>query len=52
MAENTRSAKLLRIGLNDEYTSIVGTQAYLREQYGISSDKITKRILEKLKEEK
>ena len=52
MAENRGGAKLLRIGLNDEYTSIVGTQAYLREQYGISSEKITKRILEKLKEEK
>lgn len=51
MAENTRNSKLLRIGLNDEYTSVVGTQTYLREQYGISADKIAGRILKKLEEE-
>lgn len=49
IAENKTNATLLRIGLNDEYTSIVGTQAYLREQYGLSADKILERILKKLK---
>lgn len=49
MAENETIATLLRCGLNDEYTSIVGTQAYLREQYGLSADKILEKILKKLK---
>lgn len=52
MAENVHNAKLLRMGLNDEYTSIVGTQSYLREQYGISASKMEEKILRNLKEEK
>ena len=42
--EGTR-AKLLRIGLNDEYSVRVGNQKYLREQYGMDSNAIVKRIL-------
>ena len=45
MAENCVNAKLLRIGLNDEFCSIIGTQSYLREQYGLSSKKIVEKIL-------
>ncbi len=45
MAENPAKARLIRIGINDEYCSIVGTQEYLRDQYGFSTDKIVKRIL-------
>lgn len=50
IAENTSKSKLLRIGLNDEYTTIVGNQEYLREYYGISADSIEKKIIEKFRE--
>ncbi len=33
-------AQVVRLGLNDTFTSVVGSQAYLRNYYGISSDKI------------
>jgi len=46
MAENPSNAKLIRFGLNETYTSIVGKQDYLREQYGISAEKIAQRIEE------
>ena len=39
-------AKLLRIGLEDTYSSIVGTQKYLRDHYGLSAEKIAQRIRE------
>lgn len=39
-------AKLLRIGLEDTYSSIVGTQKYLRDHYGLSAAKIAQRIRE------
>lgn len=42
----TRGAILKRIGLNDIYTGIVGSQEYLREYYGICC----KSIVEKVKE--
>lgn len=45
MAENPTRAQLVRIGINDEYCSIVGSQKYLRDQYGFSADKLVKRIL-------
>ncbi len=32
-------AELLRIGLQDEYTSVVGNQDYIRDCYGISASK-------------
>jgi transketolase len=35
---------LVRIGLNDRYSSIVGSQQYLRDVYGISGEKIANRI--------
>ena len=45
MAEmQEKRAYLLRIGLNDEYGSIVGDQKYLRTQYGLDCSAIVKRI--------
>lgn len=45
MAEmKNKKAKLLRIGLNDEYSICVGNQKYLRKQYGIDSYSIVERI--------
>lgn len=40
---------LKRIGLNDIYSSIVGSQIFLREQYGMQSDKIIEVVKEKLR---
>ena len=37
-----------RIGMNDCYSSIVGTQDYLREQYGMSAAKIAQAVRENL----
>ena len=46
MAEmKNKKAVLLRIGLNDEYSVRVGDQKYLRQQYGIDSKSIVKKIL-------
>lgn len=41
---DTGSMKLIRIGLNDTYSSTVGSQKYLRDKYGISSKKIVRKI--------
>lgn len=41
-------AMLVKIGLQDIYSSVVGDQQYLREYYGLSKDKILERILEVL----
>lgn len=38
-------AELINIGINDEYTAVVGNQKYLREQYGMSGKKIAEKIL-------
>lgn len=47
MAEmNDKKAVLMRIGLNDEYSVRVGTQKYLRQQYGIDAKNIVKKIME------
>ena len=34
------------MGLQDTYTDIVGTHDYLCEHYGLSSSKITEKVLE------
>ena len=39
-------ARLVRIGLNDRYSSIVGSQKYLRGQYALDSTAIIARIRE------
>ena len=48
LAELSQHAKLLRVGLHDEYSVRVGNQHYLREQYGLDGVSIAKQILEKL----
>lgn len=46
MAEmKNKKARLLRIGLNDEYSIRVGNQKYLRQQYGMDSKSIVKKIV-------
>lgn len=40
-----KKARLLRIGLNDEYSVRVGDQKYLRQQYGMESTSITRKII-------
>lgn len=40
---------LYRIGMNDQYCTMVGTQEYLRNEYGLSAEKIAEFILEKIK---
>lgn len=45
MAEmREKKARLLRIGLNDEYSIRVGNQKYLRQQYGMDSKAIVNTI--------
>ena len=44
IAENNAKSKLLRIGLNDEYSAKIGKQDYLREYYKINSKNIVERV--------
>jgi len=37
-------ARVLKVGLNDKYSSIVGSQKYLRDIYGMSSIKIVEKV--------
>lgn len=47
MAEmRNKKAMLIRIGLNDIYSSIVGSQKYLRDQYGMSATKIAQKVMD------
>lgn len=48
LAEEKTNATLLRIGLKDTYSSIVGSQNYLRSQFGIDAKGIAEKILEKI----
>jgi transketolase len=48
MTTFNNSSKLIRIGLDDVYTSVVGSQKYLREYYHINSDHIVKIIKNEL----
>lgn len=38
-------ARMLKVGIDDKYSSIVGSQKYLRNYYGISAKKIVERIM-------
>lgn len=38
-------ARLMKIGIDDEYSVLVGNQQYLRKQYGIDANSILKKIL-------
>lgn len=42
-------ARILKIGLNDKYSSIVGSQKYLRDMYGMSARKIVDRLMNEIK---
>lgn len=46
LCANSTHAKLIRVGLEDTYSSIVGTQKYLRDHYGLSAEKIAQRVRE------
>lgn len=48
MAEKPQTAKLLKIGLEDTYSSKVGSQKYLRGEFHIDAKGITNKILESL----
>lgn len=39
-------ARILKIGLDDKYSSIVGSQKYLRDVYGMSARRIVERVKE------
>jgi len=43
-----KKARLLRIGINDEYSVRFGNQKYLRQQYGMGSKEITEKITREL----
>lgn len=46
LAELPQHARLLRIGLHDAYSVLVGNQKYLRQQYGLDGESIAKQIIE------
>lgn len=46
LSELPSHARLLRIGLDDTYCSVVGSQKYLRMQFGLDANGIAKRISE------
>ena len=51
MAElDVRKARLLRIGIEDVYSTVVGSQEYLREYYGMDGKSIARKILEQIKD--
>jgi len=39
-------ARLVRVGLDDRYSSIVGSQTYLRDYYGMSARAIVEKVVE------
>lgn len=48
LCELNRSARLIKIGINDTYSKEVGSQSHLRKFYGIDGESIKKRILEEV----
>lgn len=46
-----KKARLLRIGINDEYSVRVGDQRYLRQQYGIDARSIVEKIEKELRQD-
>lgn len=50
LAELPQHAKLLRVGLHDAYSVLVGNQHYLRQQYGLDGESIAHQIIENLGE--
>ena len=49
LAELPSHARLVKIGMNDEYSTLVGDQKYLRHEYGMSGKKIAEKILHEVK---
>jgi transketolase len=45
MAEAGCGTRLIRLGLNDEYSSAVGSQTYLRSFYGLDAGHVAKAVL-------
>ncbi|MFK8030852.1 MAG: transketolase family protein [Gammaproteobacteria bacterium] len=48
MAENGTGSRLVRIGLNDVYSSVVGSQEYLRNYYSMDAAAIVERVKQAL----
>lgn len=49
LAENYfRKCKLVRIGINDTYSSVVGSQSFLRENYNMAAQNIVERVIGEL----
>lgn len=48
LCELKRSARLVKIGINDTYSKEVGSQSHLRKFYGIDGESIKERILEEV----
>lgn len=48
LAEIVCKSRILKIGLNDRYSSIVGSQKFLRDFYGMSSRRIVQSIMKTL----
>lgn len=46
LAEMNHHAKLMRIGLHDQYSTFVGNQKYLRQQFGLDGVSIANQILD------
>lgn len=49
LAELPTKARIIRIGLQDTYSSIVGSQSYLRHVYGMDSEAIVSKVNEAIK---
>ena len=48
LAETPGQARLVRLGIDDNYCTTVGSQQHLRRQYGLCGDQIAQRILREL----
>ncbi len=48
MCETPNTARLIKIGLNDYYSTKVGSQKFLRERYGLSAENIADTIIKAL----
>jgi len=43
-------ARVLKVGLDDKYSSIIGSQKYLRNVYGMSAERIAEKVLKSQKD--
>lgn len=49
LSELDHAPRLLRIGINDEYCTRVGSQQYLRDSYGLNAPAISQKVISILK---